>query len=539
MSENNLIVTVAEGKLKGKNYVTYNDKTILSFQGIPYAKPPIGDLRFKAPHPPEKWEGIKDVTTEGAECYSKNYITNILGGSEDCLFLNVYTPKIKGKNEKLPVMFWIHGGGFVRGDGSTELYGPDYIVEKNVVLVTINYRLGVLGFLAISDPSVGVPGNAGLKDIVMALKWVQRNISVFSGDPNNVTIFGESAGGSAVELLILSPMAKGLFHKAINQSGSALNCFTRGKCSSVYDLAKKLGIENNDDTLILSELQKVPVEDLVRNSLKIPDSYLVSILRPFCVVIEPKTKEPGFLTEEPLDIIKSGRFIKVPRIIGYNSLEGIFVHIVMKHKPNLFLSDENLVPHMMNLRIGSDQYKKVALRIREMYKITGKESDKNAADLEKALNIFTHNFFSADICRSARYQLKHNEYPIYFYRFDLDTEINMIKKLAGLDVKGVAHADDLSYFFTNFLTPPPESSSLELKLISKLTKIWTNFAKHGNPTPSIDEEVETIWDPITVDSFNYLSLENDGFKMLRNPDKDYMDFWYDLYEEFQFKLSKL
>ncbi|KAF2898714.1 hypothetical protein ILUMI_07459 [Ignelater luminosus] len=272
--DQNPIVSIQEGKLRGKICCDFIGGQYFSFQGIPYAKPPVGQLRFKAPQPSEPWTGIRDATIEGNICYhlteSKQYV-----GSEDCLFLNVYTPKLPIKDEfnLKPVMFWIHGGAFYYGSGNTDLYGPDYLISEDVVIVTINYRFGLLGFLNLEDPTLGVPGNAGLKDQVMALKWVKRNISQFCGDPDNVTIFGQSSGSASVQCLMLSPMAKGLFHKAIMQSGTALDYWTRGKPSAPL-VAGVLHLDAANEQEILKTLQSMSVEELFKLQERIPQVSL-------------------------------------------------------------------------------------------------------------------------------------------------------------------------------------------------------------------------------------------------------------------------
>ena len=167
-------------------------------------------------------------------------------------------------------MFWIHGGGFIAGSGSENLYGPEFLITNGVVLVTVNYRLGLLGFINFDDPCLDVPGNAGLKDQVMALKWVQKNISAFGGDPNNVTIFGEGAGGASVHLLMLSPSAAGLFHKAIAQSGCALNPWVRGT-KGTKRVAAALDLQESDEKTIYNALMKKPVEELYTIQEKIVD----------------------------------------------------------------------------------------------------------------------------------------------------------------------------------------------------------------------------------------------------------------------------
>ncbi|XP_069682965.1 juvenile hormone esterase-like isoform X2 [Periplaneta americana] len=206
----NLVVVTSKGKVRGTTMVSVrSNMTFYGFMGIPYAKPPLGDLRYKAPLPPDPWDGVKDCVTEGSVCPQETFNGSYFG-DEDCLFLNVYTPKIvpHDKTHLKPVMVWIHGGFFIIGSGNRDESGPDYLIDEGVVLVTINYRLGILGFLNLKTKEA--PGNAGLKDQILALKWVQENIAQFGGDPNRVTIFGQSSGAVCVHLLTLSPLAKAL-----------------------------------------------------------------------------------------------------------------------------------------------------------------------------------------------------------------------------------------------------------------------------------------------------------------------------------------
>lgn len=219
----------------------------------------MDDLRFRAPVAHPGWNGTLNALRHGKSCPSIWPLGTINFG-EDCLTLNVYTKSLTGNR---PVMVWIFGGGFFSGSGNDLVYGPDYLVNEDVIVVTINYRLAALGFLSTNDNNA--PGNYGLKDCVLALKWVQKNIAQFGGDPTQVTIFGESAGGAAVHHLILSPAASGLFAKAISQSGSALCpwAFDEEPQTSTYNLAKKLNITYTDNTELIEKLRKVKVVDIL------------------------------------------------------------------------------------------------------------------------------------------------------------------------------------------------------------------------------------------------------------------------------------
>ncbi|KAH1014325.1 hypothetical protein HUJ04_003179 [Dendroctonus ponderosae] len=199
---NNLLVTVPNGAIQGATYSTGNNISYFGFRGIPFATPPIDDLRFEPPQPAQPWTGILDATQDASGCISIFHGDSTVVESEDCLYLNVYVPNVQ-LAEDFPVMFFIFGGGFREGNSSKLFYGPDFLMERgNVILVTFNYRLGAFGFISTEDEVL--PGNAGLKDQNLALQWTYENIIYFGGDPNKITIFGESAGGASTGLHLVS-----------------------------------------------------------------------------------------------------------------------------------------------------------------------------------------------------------------------------------------------------------------------------------------------------------------------------------------------
>lgn len=253
-----MIFNTTGGLIQGEILSSGLFSNYYSFKGIPYAEPPVGDLRFRAPRRHSGWEGVRDGTVHGFNCPSSSPLSGAT--NEDCLFLNVYSPNVIGRSA---VMVWIHGGGFTGGSGDSFIYGPDHFMGEDVVVVTLNYRLGALGYLSTEDAHA--PGNYGMKDIVLALQWLQQNILVFGGDPNNITIFGESAGGAAVHYLVLSPNAQGLFHKAISQSGSALNpwAFQQNPARHAYQLARSLGITTTSNEEMIAALRNVDPNDIV------------------------------------------------------------------------------------------------------------------------------------------------------------------------------------------------------------------------------------------------------------------------------------
>jgi bile salt-stimulated lipase len=311
------------GLLEGESLPCGLFCSYFSFKGIPYAVAPLGNRRFRAPVAHPGWDGVRQALKHGNNCPTGGLLGSY-EGDEDCLFLNVYSRNLVGRR---PVMVWIHGGSFTGGNGDNSTYGPEYYMVDDVVLVTINYRIGYLGFLSTGDAAA--PGNWGLKDAVEALRWVKENIARFGGDPDNVTIFGESAGSVIVNFLMLSELAKGLFHKAISQSGMALNpwAFQPEPLRVAEDLAQELRILYTSTADLVNQLRMLPFQDLIGEQ----DGWL-SVDRPrgfapfdIAPCAEPNSNVPFIIDRHPLEIMKSGNWNDVPYIIGYNSDESMFM----------------------------------------------------------------------------------------------------------------------------------------------------------------------------------------------------------------------
>ena len=291
------------------------------FRGVPFAAPPVGDLRFRAPRPPEAWDGVRDAT-EFASMSMQTFTPGIelLGAwegpvGEDCLTLNVWTPGLD--DAARPVMVWIHGGGFSGGSGSTPIYDGRRLAQRgDVVVVTINYRLGALGSFynpALTDGDDPHSGNYGMRDQVAALEWVRDHIAGFGGDPNNVTIFGESAGGMSVGVLLGAAEAEGLFHRAIPQSGA-------GHHSLPVDMATEVGrrfcavLEVNPEDA--ATLRSIPVQDVLdaQNAL-MADPETSALTGRFLMAFSPVV-EGGFLETLPIDAVRNGRSKDVDLLCG-------------------------------------------------------------------------------------------------------------------------------------------------------------------------------------------------------------------------------
>lgn len=323
-----------------------------------------------------------------------------------------------------------------------------------------------------------------MKDQVLALKWVKENIKQFGGDPNNVTIFGESAGSVSVTYHMLSPLSKGLFHRAIAQSGTSLNDWAVASepKARAFRIAKVLGKDINDTNELLKFLQSVPAVDLVRMTFKTAtdDEKRRSLPMHFVPNIEKKFRNvQAFISENPIDLLLAKNVNKVPLMIGYNSAEGLLTFDAMLRKAkHLNENPSFLVPRDIAKRVSLSKMDEFGRRIIKFYTNNKGFSDDTPDDL---VNMATDVHFGYQTHRFAHFYNTCNA-PIYFYRFEYETELNMIKHLLGLsEMKGACHADDLFYLFSGVLNSDVyEEHKDKLKpIVYSLTQLWTNFAKTG------------------------------------------------------------
>ncbi|KAI5645327.1 carboxylesterase family domain-containing protein [Phthorimaea operculella] len=328
-------VTIKQGQLEGTIENRTGGHKYYSFKGIPYARVPE---RFAAPLPPLPWEGVREAKVHGPNCPQYNMLVEkYIPGNEDCLFINVYTNSLRRRSQ-MPVMVFIHGGSYMFGSGDTDgAFGPEFLLQHDVVIVTLNYRLEVLGFLSLDTPEV--PGNAGMKDQVAALRWVKENIVKFGGNPNKVTLFGESSGSGAVTLHLQSPMSRGLFHKAIAQSGVSIAEWAVGRNGKERALraAKFLGNDEKNVSKVLEFLKSVPTANLANLTFETmtEDEKHRGLPVHFAPVVE-KTFDnvEAFITEEPIESLTDGAktyFYKfscdtelnvLKKDIGYSNMKG-------------------------------------------------------------------------------------------------------------------------------------------------------------------------------------------------------------------------
>lgn len=419
-------------------------------------------------------------------CPQIDLLNNIyIPGDEDCLFLNVYSPNLKPE-KPLPVMFFIHGGGFKFGSGNVDLYGPDFIVPKDVVLVTMNYRLDTLGFLNLGTKEV--PGNAALKDQVLALKWVQKNIHVFGGDNQQVTLFGESAGATAVGYHLVSPMSKGLFQKALLQSGAPnLDCFIEYKS---VERAETLAYLINNNTAVQSEdllsfYQSLPVDSLLnRTSYLVASEEITHVIfkfTPFTPVVEKDFGQERFITKDPYEYLDSGEVNTVDLMMGYNAKEALLMIPFYVGQNYSYINrykryPEMLVPSKILVNSTSDVVLELGERIKDFY------FGNKTIDEENMPEFITFNTFAIlvyDVHRFIRRWPRVGK--VYFYKFNIVTSRSVYSKLGEpYGINGSSHFDDLFHEFQpTSLNMTLTKDSKEYDLVQIFPTIVTNFAKYG------------------------------------------------------------
>jgi para-nitrobenzyl esterase len=431
------------------------------FLGIPYAAPPIGDLRWRPPQEVTPWTGVRTCTAFGPSCPQPKQ-QDAGKFSEDCLYLNIWTPA-ESPDTKLPVMVWIHGGAFNFGSPSLPEYNGAHLAKKGVVVVTISYRLGPLGFLAhplLSRESAhGTSGNYGLLDQIAALKWVQKNIAPFGGDPERVTIFGQSAGSRSVTLLMISPMSAGLFHRAIAQSGGPiigseyLNPNFNGSMTNVskmgQKLAAKLGCHKDEN--VLASLRAKSAQEIVAAAGCSTSVFDYEGLF-FAPVFDGRV-----LPESPLTAYEGGRQHDVPIIVGSTGNEG-----------TIYLAEEK--------DLSVEKYKSF-LRARfagQTEKAFEMFPALLAKDVAPAIDNLLTVAANAEPARLVARSMERKKSPAYLYQFTRRPDTAMARKL------GVHHGADLAFVFGN-MNKADGYHDTDRGLSGNMMAYWVNFAKTGNP----------------------------------------------------------
>ena len=427
------------------------------YRGIPFAAAPVGDLRWRAPQSAPRWRGVRAASEYGRACMQSNpAIANLPAPGEDCLYLNIWTPATHAK-ERLPVMVWIHGGGFVAGAPAEQLYHGEWLARNGVVVVSVSYRLGVFGFLAHPDLSAEnsrhVSGNYGLLDMIAGLQWVRRNITAFGGDPGRVTIFGESAGAIAVSQLCASPLATGLFRAAISESGGSFGPVRAaggpGENMQPLHAAEQDGTAwvKSVGVFGLNELRAMPAERLLAAaqqqkglSWPVTDGWVIP--------------------DDQFRLYEAGHYNDVPVLMGYNSDEGA-----------TFGAPSSQEAYVAGVH---QRYGPFADRLLAAY--PGGESPaarKTARDLTRDTAFGWHTW------SWARLQKQTGRAAIFLYYFDEHPRYPADSPRAGF---GTPHSEELPYVFHQLREhnrPPPTATDEELSAMMR--SYWTNFARTGDP----------------------------------------------------------
>ncbi|XP_002741758.1 cholinesterase-like [Saccoglossus kowalevskii] len=535
------IIRINHGQLEGKRTEILG-KMVDHFLGIPFAEPPVGDMRFRPPTPlVSGWDSTRDATKFGEGCWQMDDLmfgdefrgSNMWNAnvpvSEDCLFLNVWTPYPRPL--RTAVMVWIYGGAFVSGTASLDVYnGQALAAMENVVVVSMNYRVGALGFLSLMDPEI--PGNMGFMDQALSLQWVRDNIEAFGGDPYQVTIFGESAGGVSVGMHLMSPMSQHLFQRAILQSGTPLSPWATLTEIEAIDRAKEfannLGCQYDEDQFSASELTACFLQkdaEEIYNAQWVGNSL---IGMPFMTVVDGV-----FLTQTPQNLMKDGLFKNVPILLGSNKDEGTW--FLPYHFYDLFsLDDPAPLDKTTFQRIIKELYisakaltrKSIAFEYTDWY-------DPDNADhvLKNIANMLGDSEITCPTVEFAKLYAG-NDIPVFLYHFTHRSTNNPWPEWYGC-----LHGDEIAYVFGLPRTTEDEYHWKEEVLSRRIMKHWTNFAKTGDPNKEmVDDEVATIWPPYTLEDQEYILLNVDtnfvpeARSRLRGP---YCEFWKEMVPSIQ------
>lgn len=497
-SDENVVAT-EKGCVRGESL-----GAVKVFRGIPYAAPPIGSVRWKAPQEHPSWSGVRDATQFGKACpqLPGTIFRYQLEMDEDCLSLNIWTPKA-APSAKLPVMVWIHGGGLVQGSSSQKVndrltYDGRFLAEKfNIVVVTINYRLAQLGFLAHSalsaeDTEHGVSGNYGLLDQIFALRWVQKNIHNFGGDPANITIFGESGGGKSVCALLASPLARGLFHRAIIQSGGCPSNLRKLRDSAERESAeaqgerfvRAIGCARAPD--VLACLRSKTVQEIL-NTLP-GEASILSTAEKWDFTVD------GYaLPDSPGRALESGNFHNVPLIAGTTGNEA-----------SLFTGKLNITTPAQYEAFVRALFRENADQVLALYPVSAYPNPKAALDalISDVLFVCPTRKFVRDV---AKYQQK-----TFLYHF---TYVTRVAAQLGL---GAFHGSEIPFVFGNLASATPQERALSDAMMA----YWTNLAKTGDP----NEGTLPTWPAYTLNEDPHLQLDI-PIRADKNLRKPYCDFF--------------
>jgi para-nitrobenzyl esterase len=464
-SDGSAQVRTATGLVKG---ASSSDGRVQIFKGIPFAAPPVGDLRWQAPRPAAPWEGTRAATEFGSRCLQGQIFGDIVftDKSEDCLSLNIWTPA-KAAGERLPVMVWIHGGGFQAGAGAEPRHDGDVFARKGVILVTFNYRLGVFGFFAhpelTKESGRNASGNYGLLDQIAALGWVRDNIAAFGGDPGNVTIFGESAGSLAVSALMASPLARGLFHKAIGESGAFFRRGAGALALTPLAATEERGVKfaGGLGAASIAALRALSGDAVLEAALKTQPWFSPNL--------------DGYVLPEAVDaVFAAGKQTRVPLLAGWNADEARSGVVLGKVRTTA-------------QSFAEDQRKRFGDGADALLKVYSAATDAEA--LESAAALASDLFIGYSTWKWLEAHAQTGQASVYRYSFDRKIPVAPGETINGMPATsrdiGARHAGEIEYVFGTLdsrKNVPWEPNDRTLS--DAMTTYWATFARTGDPNGS-------------------------------------------------------
>jgi para-nitrobenzyl esterase len=449
------VVKTDKGDVEG---FSSKDGKVRIFEGIPFAAPPVGDLRWREPQPAANWNGVKQANEFGPRCMQAHIYSDMIfrdkGPSEDCLYLNVWTPT-SPPGARLPVMVWIYGGGFAAGASSEPRQDGENLARKGVVVVSMNYRLTIFGFFAVpelaKESEHHAAGNYGLLDQTAALRWVQTNIAAFGGDPNNVTIFGESAGSFSVSAQMASPVSKDLMQKAIGESGA----FFGGT------LAAKSATDAGSDDAAFA--RKAFGTDSLKELRALPASKLLDAAMHERSQVRFAPDIDGYFLPEPVpEIYKAGKQAHIPLLAGWNEDEGSYHMIFGKQQPSLQGLEAYAREHFGD-------------RAGEFLKAYSAHNDEEAKRV--AQDYAGDMFIGYGTWSWIQAQLATGQSPVYRYKFE---DAPPAPEENG-ESRGAYHSSEIVFVFETLNSEDFPWRPQDHKLSDEISSYWTNFAKTGNP----------------------------------------------------------
>ncbi|KAL9706292.1 hypothetical protein quinque_009810 [Culex quinquefasciatus] len=530
--------------IRGSLRTSTTSSSYEAFLGVPFAKPPVGELRLANPVPNDPWSGIYDARQPKPPCIQRIDVQTPAGnivGDEDCLYLNVYRPSLVV--ESLPVVVYIHGGAFQYGSAAPSNVGPEYFMDNGkVILVTVEYRQGALGFLS-SGCSV-IPGNFGLKDQAMAIRWVKRYIHRFGGDPDLITVAGQSSGAASAQLHMMSPLSRGHFSRAIMMSGSALSFWAAPSKDSAYVARQQLavlGIQSFAEMSsqdMLATLRGVEAYDLVKSidNLK----QILGIVRSLVVygpVVEPFVKRQSFLSNDPQKLWDAGDYEPIPWLAGLLPNDGLIFSSLgykLNADPEIWSQIVPQLPYILTASIELDLSAAPQIKSR-FYPDSTSPEWLTSQNLNKLTDMVTESAFTYPLLHSIRSHLR-NGYaknaPISLYHFNFTgpySYANYLLPNSGRSL-GICHSDELIYLFDSALLFPQFAPGSAGRIMSeRFVAFMVDFARYGITQP-VSGSCQSLEQCTMNEFFNRDSDSRPvGMGQVSAIDRELLAFWDDLY----------